>query len=76
MEALVERPLAEGAVERSVNEKVIVEGSVVEDWKFIKLYLNDWELKIYGKVHIQIVHCFSISVVYQILELKILILMH
>ena len=27
--------------------------------------LNDWELKTYGKIHIQTVHCFSISVVYR-----------
>ena len=34
--------------------------------------LNDWELKTYGQVNIQIVHCFSISVVYQIVQLKVL----
>ena len=49
---------------------------LIRNWKLIKFYLNDWELKTYVKVHIQIVHCFSISVVYQIVELKVLILMH
>ena len=74
-EAVVGGPLVEGTVERSTNEKAVVEGSLVEDtvnknFESINFYLND------GKIHIQVVHCFSISEVYQIAELRVLILMH
>ena len=59
-ETAVEGPLVEGPLaKRSVNEKRVVEQKTVNK----KLELNDQQWRTCGKVHVQMVRCFYISVV-------------
>ena len=44
-EAVVEEPLVEGTVERFANEKMVLEGSAVEDVVNIKLEVDKLSFK-------------------------------
>ena len=58
-ETVIEGPL----VERSANEKTVLEGTVNKNGKLKNLSLNDQDLRTCGKVHVQMVRCFPLPVV-------------
>ena len=70
---VVEEPTVKGTlVEGFTHKKALVEGSVAEntvnkkmgvDSLSVKLFLDRKDLKTYCKLHFQLVHCFSISVI-------------
>ena len=59
-----------------VVEVLVAQDVVDKKRKLILFWLNNWELKTFGKVDFQTVHCFSISVIMIMWDLTISVLMH